>query len=89
MTLEITLEERVRRWMREAVADAQLDERRGKGTPLLEAGVVQLTQLGEAAAAALGLDLDDEEIELMVWDTAFDVSEEIEAASRWTPRGAR
>lgn len=89
MTLEITLEERVRRWMREAVADAQLDERRGKGTDLLDAGVVQLTQLGEAAAAALNLDLDDEDVAELLWDTAFDVSEEIEAASRWIPRGAR
>lgn len=68
----ITLDDRVRRWMREAIADAVSAAVRGSTSVLLDAdGSVNRYALAEACAAAMGLD--------MLLDAAFDVHDEASA----------
>ena len=79
----ITLHDRVRRWMREAVSDAQLAAVRGSTSELLMAGgTVNRYVLAEACAAAMGLDISDEDVAELLWDAAFDVHDEVERERR-------
>lgn len=76
----ITLDDRVRRWMREAIADAVSAAVRGSTSVLLDAdGSVNRYALAEACAAAMGLDISDEDVAELLWDAAFDVHDETSA----------